>query len=541
MSAMDLGFPIWVRATHWFNVLFMTLLIRSGLAILAGHPMLYWNQACRPDSHWLKFSRKEMPKDRLWTSKDEEVAFPSWLALPGGHGLGLGRYWHFAAVQGWVIATAIYVVLMLAMPPQWQRLIPSSWTIVPDASHDLLAYLTFHLPSPGTTSNPFHPYNALQKLTYFGLVFALTPLQMLTGIAMSPTIEARFPWYPKLFGNRQAVRSIHFLGMLAFVGFLLIHLLMVVLHGFAKEMNKMVIGYEDAGWWGAGIGLVMIAAVALVHVSGNIASDRSPGLAHRLLSPLVDPTRHMLLHRPISVPDYHESEISSYFRVNGYPPTAEYPAVQGGDETFERLRQNGFADYRLEITGLVEKPLSLALQDLRAMHREDQITMHNCIQGWTAIGKWTGVRLADVLDRCKPLPEARYLRLPFIPVPRRERGALLRVHRLRAVRLPQTILAYEMNGEPLPVEHGGRCGCVSSSSSASRWSSSFARSKSWTTTAKSAAEWAACAKINSSTTWGPKSDPLVLTVGHSNRTLQDFLTLLRVHQATLVLRRSTAE
>ena len=129
---------------------------------------------------------------------------PGW--LPGGHGLGLGRYWHFAAVQGWVIATAIYVVLMLAMPPQWQRLIPSSWTIVPDALHDLLAYLTFHLPSPGTTSNPFHPYNALQKLTYFGLVFALTPLQMLTGIAMSPTIEARFPWYPKLFGNRQAAQ-----------------------------------------------------------------------------------------------------------------------------------------------------------------------------------------------------------------------------------------------------------------------------------------------------------------------------------------------
>jgi thiosulfate reductase cytochrome b subunit len=87
-------------------------------------------------------------------------------------------------------------------------LIPSSWTIIPDAWHAFVAYITFHLPSPGTTANPFHPYNALQKLSYFGLVFALTPLQLLTGLAMSPTIESRFPRYPKLFGNRQAARSI---------------------------------------------------------------------------------------------------------------------------------------------------------------------------------------------------------------------------------------------------------------------------------------------------------------------------------------------
>ena len=277
MLNVELGFPLWVRLTHWFNVLFMTLLIRSGIAILAGHPMLYWNQDCRPGSQWLKFSRKRMPKDRLWTSKDEEVGYPSWLALPGGHNLGLGRYWHFAAVHGWIYATAIYVVLMLAMPPQWRRLIPSSWTIIPDAWHDFVAYITFHLPGPGTTANPDHPYNALQKLTYFGVVFILTPLQLLTGVAMSPTIVSRFPWYPKLFGNRQAARSVHFLGLVAFVGFLLIHVLMVVLHGFAQEMNKMVMGHEDAGWWGAGVGLAILAAVALVHVARTSFRRRPPG------------------------------------------------------------------------------------------------------------------------------------------------------------------------------------------------------------------------------------------------------------------------
>ena len=158
MTGIELGFPIWVRATHWFNFLFMTMLVRSGIAILAGHPKLYWNQDCRPGSDWLRFSRKRMPKDRLWTSKDEEVGLPV-LAGPAraGTASGLGRYWHFTAVHGWIYATAIYVVLMLAMPPQWRRLIPSSWTIIPDAWHDFVAYLTFHLPAARDHGQPGPP------------------------------------------------------------------------------------------------------------------------------------------------------------------------------------------------------------------------------------------------------------------------------------------------------------------------------------------------------------------------------------------------
>src|SRR3954454_16358119 len=93
----ELGFPAWVRATHWFNFLFMTMLVRSGLEVLSAHPKLYWNNDCTPGSEWLRFSRKRMPKDRLWTSMDEETEFSPWIALPGGpHNLGLGHYWHFA-------------------------------------------------------------------------------------------------------------------------------------------------------------------------------------------------------------------------------------------------------------------------------------------------------------------------------------------------------------------------------------------------------------------------------------------------------------
>ena len=216
---------------------------------------------------------------------------------------------------------------------------------------------------------------------------------MLTGVAMSPTIESRFPWYPKLFGNRQAARSIHFLGMVSFVGFLAIHLLMVVLHGFAKGMNKMVMGHEDAGWWGVCIGLTIIAAVALVHAMGNIVSRSAPRAAHWLLSPLVDPPRRALLHRAVSVPDHRVTEISPYFRVNGYPPTAEYAKEQGGDETYERLRQEGFAGYRLEVTGLVEVP-ALAVAG-RVCGRCRATNRSRCTVASRAgppSAKWAGVR-----------------------------------------------------------------------------------------------------------------------------------------------------
>jgi methionine sulfoxide reductase catalytic subunit len=87
----ELGFPLWVRLAHWFNFLFMALLVRSGIEILAAHPKLYWGVDSLPGRAWLKLTRNEMPVDRLWTSADEEVDCPAWLGLPGHHNLGLGR------------------------------------------------------------------------------------------------------------------------------------------------------------------------------------------------------------------------------------------------------------------------------------------------------------------------------------------------------------------------------------------------------------------------------------------------------------------
>jgi methionine sulfoxide reductase catalytic subunit len=457
MSGGDLGFPLWIRLTHWFNALFLLLLARSGLAILAAHPKLYWNADSRPGSEWLRLTRKALPKDRLWCSTDEEEPWPSWLALPGGEGLGLGRYWHFLTALAWVLCGAFYVALLF-LSPQWRRLVPTSWEVVPDAWRTFVSYVRLEQPEshPPYTYDPRLPFNALQQLTYFGLIFVLAPLQILTGLAQSPSLLARHPWYGRLFGNRQAARSLHFLGLVLFLAFLLIHLVMVVWHGFAVEMGKMVLGEEQTVHRGlaAGLGLGVVAALVLLLAAANVVTEAREKAVHRVLSALVDPVRAALLHRNVSVQHYPESSISPFFRVNGYPPISAYPQAKGDDDTYEHLLAGGFADYRLEVSGLVEEPLSLSLADLREWPRREQVTLHHCIQGWTSIGKWAGVSLGDVLDRCRASPEARYLAFHSFGRHEKTGRPYYECIDLELAHHPQTILAYELNGEPLPVQHG---------------------------------------------------------------------------------------
>jgi hypothetical protein len=85
-------FPVWLRLTHVFNILWITLMMRSGIQILFSLPKLYWKDDAQPGREWLKFTRKQLPKDRIWVSLDEEEPAPRWLALPGHRLLGLGRH-----------------------------------------------------------------------------------------------------------------------------------------------------------------------------------------------------------------------------------------------------------------------------------------------------------------------------------------------------------------------------------------------------------------------------------------------------------------
>ncbi|MCG3162542.1 MAG: Sulfoxide reductase catalytic subunit YedY [Acidobacteria bacterium] len=432
-------FPLWVRLTHFFNFLFITLLMRSGIEIIGTHPKFYWNDDCLTGSEWLKFTKRRMPENELWTAEDEIVPLNSWIAMPGRNNLGLGRHWHFWSTAGWIITGVVYVVCLFASS-EWRRLVPTSWEIFPNAWNALTIYLQLRLPPDG------HPFNPLQQLSYFGLIFILTPIQIITGIAMSPALAARFPWILKIFGGRQGVRSVHFLGLCLYVLFTIGHISLVIWHGFGPEMAKIVLGYEsDSHSLAIKIGLAGIAAVIVYHVAMTLLTLRQPKMIQKRLEIGIDRLRYILFHRLQSRQNYNRR--SSYARVNGRPPR---------DATFQKHLATNFEDFRLEIHGLVEHPLSLSLDHLRGLSKKTQTTLHTCIQGWTYFAQWGGVSVAELIEMCVPAPEAKYLVFRTMDdkweVP--GRGHYYEVIDLTLARKPQTILAYEMNNEPLPLNHG---------------------------------------------------------------------------------------
>jgi DMSO/TMAO reductase YedYZ molybdopterin-dependent catalytic subunit len=170
--------------------------------------------------------------------------------------------------------------------------------------------------------------------------------------------------------------------------------------------------------------------------------------ALRMAEGLTRRAQRLLIPRDALAPEYDVSQISRDFRPNGSvdPAAADYVA----------LRDGGFADYRLVIDGLVDRPLSLSLEELRARPARTQITKHDCVEGWTSIGQWTGVRLETLLDEAGLKPEARYVVFHcFDALSQTEDG--VRYYEsidLIDARHPQTILAYDMNGETLGVPHG---------------------------------------------------------------------------------------
>ena len=177
MDQDTLGFPLWLRINHFINLFCIFVLMRSGVQILSDHPKLYWNDDTTPGSEWLKFGKKVMPKDRLWTSMDEAEHINSIVALPGGHhNLGAARNWHFLIVPLWILNGLSYVALLCATG-EWRRLIPTSWTIFPQAWDSTLTFAKFQIPP----DSAFHPYDPLQQLTYAGIVFLVAPSMILTG------------------------------------------------------------------------------------------------------------------------------------------------------------------------------------------------------------------------------------------------------------------------------------------------------------------------------------------------------------------------
>lgn len=442
-----MDFPFWLRISHLINAIFIILLIRSGIEILSAHPKLYTNDKAIDGKEWLKLTKKKMPKDRLWTSMDEEVPFNSFVALPGHSHLGLGRHWHFFSIIFWVANGVIYWALLFASGV-WATLIPTSWSIFPQAIHESMIYASGQLPPPG------HPFDAPQQLTYAFVVFILGPFMIASGAGMSPAFDARLPWYTKIFGGRQRARSLHFIAMAIFVIFIIIHLVMVVYNRFPDNMANIIYGGGTMSITLATTFFVLyFVAVIAVNVWATADTLRRKRAFQNGLGAVVEPLRRALLHNFVSRQEFSKDQITPYFRVNGRPPeTKEY----------KELEKNGFENYKLKVYGLVQDPKEFTLKDLIDMkERKQQITEHSCIQGWTSIGEWAGVPVSYILNLCKPLPNAKYVVFHSYGTgektpaghgdPSRE---FYEVIDMKLANHPQTILAYEMNFEPLPISHG---------------------------------------------------------------------------------------
>lgn len=155
--------------------------------------------------------------------------------------------------------------------------------------------------------------------------------------------------------------------------------------------------------------------------------------------------RLLLSQRPL-VRELAAADISAHFPTNGTVlPTGDY---------YQRLVENDFKDWKLKMHGLVEQPLALSLEELRAMPSRTQITMHNCDEGWSAIGQWTGVQLARLLNRARPRLNARYVVFHCLDTQQADGVPYYESIDLVDAVHPQTILAYGMNGASLPVGHG---------------------------------------------------------------------------------------
>lgn len=143
--------------------------------------------------------------------------------------------------------------------------------------------------------------------------------------------------------------------------------------------------------------------------------------------------------------EYTEADLSPVFRSNGTAmPTTE---------AYQALLANGFRDYRLQVGGLVDRPLSFSIDDLKQIEQVAQITRHDCVEGWSAIGKWHGVRLLHVLDKVGVKSNARYV--VFHCYDEMDPGEpYYESVDIPEARHPQTLLAWGLNDQPLPIKNG---------------------------------------------------------------------------------------
>ena len=211
------------RIWHWINAIAIFILLGSGLGISNAHPRLYWGSyGANFDPAWLTLPR-----------------MPAWITIPAGYNLAISRRWHlfFALVLGFGLLA--YMIASLINRHFTRDLTLRTAELRP---RHLLADLKRHWDFRFHDPDRPRAYNIFQKLSYILVIFILLPLMILTGLAMSPGMDAAWNWLLSLLGGRQSARSIHFIAATLVGGFVVVHLVLVILAGTYNEVRSMLTG-----------------------------------------------------------------------------------------------------------------------------------------------------------------------------------------------------------------------------------------------------------------------------------------------------------
>ena len=332
----------------------------------------------------------------------------------------------------------IFFVLLFATG-RWQRLVPTSWDVFPNALSVLIQYLSLNWP----TDDGFVAYNGLQLIAYFITVFVAAPLALITGLGMSPALSTRFKRVSTIF-SIQTARSLHFLVLVWFLVFIASHVFFVFTTDLLVNLNHVYAGRTDDGW---GLGFWLFAE-SMVVVVGWVAATpftiRHPRVVQRAGQAIVGPLQHLFEHVDPKPGQYGEKDISPYFWHNGqYPASDEYKALFDGH----------FADYRLRINGLVDNPVELDLSQLRALPHHEQITQHFLHPGMVRRGQVGWRRDADHRGPGQAPSRGEVGRL-LLPRRRSGEGHLLRRAPDRAHESPPHDSRLRHEQESLPFGHG---------------------------------------------------------------------------------------
>lgn len=248
--------PLIVRITHWINLFCLILLLMSGLQIFNAHPALYWGSASDFANPLIVIGPEVAETGEqigafrifdkymfettgvLGLSGDGDArAFPGWATLPSPQWLAMGRHWHFTAAWIFILNGLVYLGYSLVSGHLRRRLLPTGRQIR-HVRRTVLEHVRLRFPKGEEARH----YNVLQKLAYLVALVLLGPAMILTGLTMSPNMNAAAPWLLELFGGRQSARTIHFLAALGLVIFVIVHVGAVLFSGVWNNLRSMLTG-----------------------------------------------------------------------------------------------------------------------------------------------------------------------------------------------------------------------------------------------------------------------------------------------------------